>query len=74
MRLWLCDARKCSIISTIVKLLAPQSVLLRKLARMRVVMSATAGILSALAPLLIMETQKEPFRQNTPKTLKYFFF
>ena len=44
-------------ISTIIsEPLSAHSVLLRKAARMRVSLSATAGILSALAPLLIKET------------------
>ena len=55
-RFWLCGARECSMISTIVKPLSAQSVLLCKPARMRVALSATAGILSALVPLLIKET------------------
>ena len=54
--LWMRDARECSIIITIVKPLSAQCVLLRKPARKRVALSATAGIISALAPLLIKET------------------
>ena len=52
---WLCDARECPTVSTIAKLLSAQSVLLRKPVRMRVAVSATTGVLSALAPLLIKE-------------------
>ena len=52
----MCNARECSIIGTIVQPLSAQSVLLREPARMRVALSATAGILSATARLLIKET------------------
>ena len=54
--LWLCGARECSMISTIVKPLSAQSLLLCKPARMHVAFSATTGILSALAPLQVKET------------------
>ena len=54
--LWLCDARECSTISAIVKPLSAHRVLLRKPARMSDPSSATVGILSALALLLINET------------------
>ena len=43
-------------ISTIAKPLSADCVLLRKPACMRVAFSATAGILSALVPLLVKET------------------
>ena len=47
-------------IITNVNPLSAQSVLLCKPARMRVVFSVTAGFLSALAPLLIKETNCFP--------------
>ena len=49
---WLFDTRECSLISTIVKPVSAQSFLLHKPFRMCVALSATAGILSALVPLL----------------------
>ena len=49
---WFCVALECSMNSSIVKSVG-SNVLLCKPARMRVASLATAGILSALAPLLI---------------------
>ena len=53
---WMCGARECSMDQHDCHLFVGSSVLPCKPARMRVALSATAGILSALAPLLIKET------------------
>ena len=53
---WLCGSRERSMISTIVKPLLAKMFCSDKPSRMRVALSATAGILSALALLLVKET------------------